>query len=302
MAPSTSPLDPAVLDRLAGLDFVARRVVEGVLAGMHRSPHHGSSVEFAEHREYVPGDEVRHVDWKIFAKSNRVVVKEYIEETNLACHILVDASESMAFRSLSWSKFDYARWCAASLAHLVLSQRDSAGLVIYDSEAVDKVPPGSGAAQKAGIINALERAEPKGATRVGEVLGWIGTRLRRRGIVAVFSDLFDDPDQIVAGMRRLVHAGHEPILFQIVDPQELDFDYTGYLRLEGLEGTGRMKIDPRAIRAAYREEFKKHTALLKKNARSLSVDLVQIRTSTPLDVALSTYLSRRAARARSGHA
>ena len=296
----SSALDPAVLDRLEGLALVARTVVEGFMSGHHRSPQRGSSVEFAQHRQYVPGDELRALDWKIFARSDRLVVKEFVAETNFSCHLLVDASESMAFGSLSWRKFDYARWCAASLAHLVLRQRDAAGLVLFDDEVRHKVAPRTGLAQENDMLAALEQAEPRGATGVGSVLHWIAGRLRRRGIVAIFSDFFDDDEELIEGMRRLIHGGHEPILFQVLDPQELEFDYTGLLRLDGLEGTGRILVDPNAIRAAYKKELGKHVEALSRAARELSSDFVQLSTSTPLDVALSTYLARRAARARAG--
>lgn len=294
-----SSLDPAVIDRLSGLALVARTVVEGFMAGQHRAPHLGSSIEFAQHRQYVPGDETRRVDWKIFARADRLVVKEFVEETNFGCHLLVDASASMGFRSLGWSKLDYARWCAAALAHLVIGQRDAAGLVIFDEGMRNKVPPRNGAAQLAEILSVLEAVGPKGVTGVGEVLTWIHTRLRRRGIVAVFSDFFDDLDRLATGLSRLRHSGHEPILFQVLDPEEVDFDYERLLRLDGLEGAGRIKVDPKSLRAAYKEEMQKHQEALSRHARALSIDFVTLVTSTPLDVALSTYLARRTARARS---
>ncbi len=297
-ARGSSSFDPALLDRLTGLSLVARTVVEGFMAGHHRSPHRGSSIEFAQHRQYVPGDELRRVDWKIFARSNRLVVKEFVEETNFSCHLLVDASESMAYASGRWSKFTYARWCAAALGHLVLRQRDAAGLVLFDEGVRDKVAPRNGAHQAVEIVTMLERAEPRGATNVGKVLGWIAGRLRRRGIVAVFSDFFDETDKLVEGMRRLTHAGHEPILFQILDPQELAFDFDALHRLDGLEGTGRVKVDPKAIRAAYREEIRRHQAELEQRAHALGADFVPLTTQTPLDVALSTYLAHRSARVR----
>jgi uncharacterized protein (DUF58 family) len=297
---TVSALDPAVLDRLGGLTLVARTVVEGFMAGHHRSPQRGSSIEFAQHRPYVPGDELRALDWKIFARSDRLVVKEFVAETNFSCHLLVDASESMAFGSLAWSKFDYARWCAAALAHLVIRQRDAAGLVLFDEGVRDKVPPRTGLGQESEMMRALEQARPNGSTGVGSVLQWIGGRLRRRGIVVLFSDLFDDTALLIEGLRRLRHAGHEPIVFQVVDPQELEFDYTGLLRLEGLEGTGRMLVDPNAIRGAYRAEFARHAEELARAARELSADFVQLSTATTLDVALSTYLAHRSARARAG--
>jgi uncharacterized protein (DUF58 family) len=291
-------LDPAVLDKLAGLDLVARTVVEGFMSGQHTSPHRGSSVEFAQHRPYVAGDDTRKIDWKIFARSERLVVKEFVEETNFSCHLLVDASDSMRFSSLEWSKLDYARWCAAALAHLVIRQRDAAGLILFDEEVREKVPPRNGAPQLADVLRTLEECEPSGATGVGGVLSWLGTRLRRRGIVAVFSDFFDEPQELVAGIRHLRHAGHEPILFQVLDPQELEFDYERLLRLDGLEGLGRMKVDPKALRAAYQEEIEAHCAEIARQARSLGVDVVRLDTRTSLDVPLSTYLAHRKARAR----
>ena len=300
MSERSKSLDPAVLDRLEGLSLVARNVVEGVMAGHHRSPFRGSSSEFAQHREYVLGDELRHIDWRIFARNDRLVIKEFIEETTLGCHILVDSSESMAFGTTGWTKFDYARWCAAALAHLVLGQRDTAGLVLFDNEERTKVQPGNGEIQLRGILNALEEAEPAGPTGIGKVLQWLAGRLSRRGIVAIFSDFFDEPEDIVTGVRHLAERGHEPILFQVVDPRELDFAIDRLVRLDGLEGTGVHKIDPKAIRAAYVEEVENHNKLLARHARQHSIDYVQLDTSQSVEAVLSTYLSRRTARARGG--
>lgn len=300
MAQGVSALDPAVLDRLSSLSLVARTVVEGFMAGQHRSARLGSSVEFAQHREYVPGDDLRRVDWKVYARQDRLVVKQYVEETNLVCHLLVDASESMSYGSKPWTKFDYARWCAASLAHLVLTQRDTAGLVLFDGEFRAKVRPGNGALQRKEILDALEKAKPQGPTKIGSVIEWITPKLKQRGIVCVFSDFFDDLDAIAQGLRRLVHAGHEPILFQILDAEELSFDFNGLMRLEGLEATGLVKVDPRAIREAYLEEIGKHNRNLARHASLLSVDVVPMSTAQGLDAALSTYLAHRTARARGG--
>lgn len=298
--PSNQRLDPKILDRLSSLALVARTVVEGVMAGVHRSPHLGSSVEFAQHREYVPGDELRRVDWKVFGKSDRLVVKQYLEEENLVCHILLDASESMAYGSLDWTKFDYARWCAAALSHLVLEARDTAGLVVFDKEWRAKVRPANGALQLKDILSTLEQAEPTGPTAIGGVLEWVAPKLKHRGIVIILSDFFDEPEPIVAGLRRLVHAGHEPILVQVLDPKELDFDFDTQLKLEGLEQSGIQKVDPRAIASAYREEVEKHQKLLSQAAASMGLDYVRLRTSEPLDAALMAYLAGRMARARGG--
>ena len=198
MERSRSALDPAVIDKLQNLSLAARNVVEGFMSGHHRSPHRGSSVEFAQHREYVPGDELRRVDWKVYARSERLVVKEFVEETNLTCYVLLDASESMAYGSGDWTKLDYARWSAAAIAHLVLTQRDTAGLVVFDKEHRLEVPSGNGGATRKSIIDTLEQVEPSGPTAIGSILGAITPRLKRRGIVCVFSDFFDDVDEIIA--------------------------------------------------------------------------------------------------------
>lgn len=300
MADKTQNLDPAVLDRLSNLSLVARTVVDGFMSGQHRSPHRGSSVEFQQHREYVPGDELKRIDWKVFAKSERLVVKEFVEETNLALHVLLDASESMAYGSQPWSKFDYARWCAAALAHLTLAQRDTVGLVVFDEAGRTKVPPGNGARQRAAIIEQLESAQPSGPTRIGPVLNWLATRLSRRGIVAIFSDFFDDIPSVLEGLRRLAFAGHEPILFQVLDPQELEFDFEKLTRFVGLEGLGNQKIDPKAIREAYLAEIERHNQELARHAQALSIDCIQLRTSQGVDAVLSTYLAHRTARSRGG--
>jgi uncharacterized protein (DUF58 family) len=299
-APARPPavLDPAVLDKLGGLCFVSRGLVEGFRAGTHRSGRRGSSAEFAQHREYVPGDETRRLDWKVFARSDRLVVKEFFEESNLDCHLLVDCSESMRFKSLGWSKLDWARWCAAALAHLVLAQGDSAGLVLFAGSERVKLPPASGQAQRAAIFARLEAANAAGETGVGALLEWLAGRLRRRGVAVLVSDFFDEPAGIEAGLQRLAHQGTEVIAVQVLDPQELAFDYDGLLALEGLEGAGRLKVDPRALREAYQREIEAHSAAIARAARALSFDFLRADTAQALDQVLWTYLARRAARAR----
>lgn len=293
-------LDPKVLDRLEGLELVARTVVEGMLSGRHRSPLRGSSAEFAQHRQYVAGDELRRLDWKVYARNDRLVVKEMFEETTLSCHLLVDASESMAFGSLGWTKFDYARWCAASLAHLVIASRDTAGLVLFDQAERIKVAPASGAPQEHAILDALERAAPGGPTGVGAVLKWLGGRLRRRGIVIVFSDFFDDLNSVAEGLRALLHGGHEPIVMQIVDPLELTLAIEHLARFDGLEAAGQLKLDPRAIRGAYVEEITRHNQQLARLASGMGIDYLLLKTSDSLEAALSSYLAHRSARSRGG--
>jgi uncharacterized protein (DUF58 family) len=248
----------------------------------------------------VPGDELRRLDWKVFARSDRLVIKEFDEETSLDCHILVDGSESMAFGSLAWTKFEYARWCAAALSHLVLQARDTAGLVLFDEEERKKVPPKTGAGQEHNILDALEAHVPGGKTKIGDVLFWLSGRLRRKGLVVIFSDFFDDLDKIVEGLRRLSYAGHEPILFQIVDPLEMSFDISYLVRLDGLEGAGVQKVDPKSLRAAYVEEFESHQKQLALRTRHLGLDCMHLSTAQDLGAVLATYLERRRARNRGG--
>lgn len=300
MAQTQGVIDPAVLDRLSNLELVARRVVEGVMAGQHRSPHKGSSIEFAQHRQYAPGDELRRLDWRVFARSDRLVVKEYVEETSLSLNLLLDASESMGFSSHAWSKLDYARWCAAALSHLVLSQRDTVGLVVFDDDWRAKVPPGNGAPQKLSIFRTLEETHAEGPTAAGSAIAKLAPRLKQRGLTAVFSDFFEDVEVVMDGVKRLLHGGHEPILFQVLDPQELDFDFDHLVRFDGLESTGQRKLDPRELREAYLEEIEAHNRELVRAAAGLSVDLVPIRTDQPLDEVIRTYLAHRSARARGG--
>lgn len=296
-----SPFDPAILDRLAGLDFVARTVVEGFLAGGHRSPRKGSSPEFAQHREYAPGDDLRHVDWRIFAKSQRLVVKEYIEESNLVANIALDTSGSMGFgsdtaKSTGWTKLDYGRWVAAALGHLILGQRDTVGLVEFDTAIKNTLPPGGGAPQRHALIELLEAATPGGETAEGPCFRDLSRQMSGRGIAILISDFLGDLGPMFQGLEALVAGGHEPILLQVLDRRELDFDYEGYLRLEDLEGGAPLKVDARVLAEAYREEVEAHQAALARHAAALSLDLVTMVTDTGVDTALAAYLARRAAR------
>lgn len=300
-----SPFDPAVLDALAGLDFVARTVVEGFLAGGHRSPRRGSSAEFAQHREYAPGDDVRHVDWRIFAKNERLVVKEFIEESNLFAHIAVDTSGSMGFtsgasRTASWTKLDYARWVAAALGHLIIGQRDTVSFELFDDGPTQRLPPGGGATQRASMIKLLEGAQPSGRTDEGAAFRELAPRLPKRGVAILISDFLGELEPMFAGIEEIVGRGHEPLLLQVLDPRELDFNYEGYIRLDDLEGGESLKVDARVIGEAYREEVTKHQQGIAQRAAALSLDFVTLTTDRGVDTALSAYLARRAARAKHG--
>ncbi|MCI0587334.1 MAG: DUF58 domain-containing protein [Planctomycetes bacterium] len=287
-------LDPKVLDKVGRLELRARLLVEGFLAGLHRSPYKGVSVEFREHREYVPGDDPRFLDWKVFGKSDRFVIKEYEEETNLNCHLFLDTSESMGFASAGQTKFEYARTIAAALAYLCLRQRDGVGLSLYDEGIGKTLQATTGEGQVREVLRALEAASPSRKTATGRVLRETGERLRRRGIVVVISDLFDDPEEVLAGLRGLRQRGHEVLVFHTLDPAEVNFPYERMTLFEGLEMGPRLLVDPRALREAYLAEVKSYLDRIRAGCLSHRIDWVLASTDVPLDVALVTYLGKRA--------
>jgi len=294
----TPLLDRKVLNKIGRLELRARLVVEGFLAGRHRSPYKGVSVEFAEHRPYVPGDDLRYLDWKVLAKSDRHVVKEYAEETNLTCHLFLDTSESMTFSSGEETKFDYARSIAAALAYLCFRQRDATGLVLYDEGILKTLAPATGEGALHALFETLVTARPARRTATAGVLREMGERLRRRGILVVLSDLLEDPREILVQLRSLRQRGHEVLVFHVLDPHEIAFPYERMTLFEGLEAGPRLLVNPRALREAYLREFKEYTDRLRSGCLAHRVDYVLSPTDEPLDVALVSYLARRARAAR----
>lgn len=295
-AAAKSYLDPKVLTKLSRLDIVARLVVEGFVTGLHRSPYHGFSVEFAEHREYVPGDDIKHIDWKVYARSDRYYIKQYEEETNLTATILVDGSESMRYRSDPElpSKLDYACFIAASLTYLILRQRDSVGLVTFDDEIRSHVPPASNPSHRNTVIKALTEIQPTERTSLGPVLHAMADRVKRKGLVILISDLFDDPKTVLSGLRHFRHRRHEVIVFHVLDHAERTFPFKQMTRFQGLEALGDVICDPSALRQAYLEELEGFLAAIRHGCRADRVDYVPLDNATPLDVALTSYLATRA--------
>ncbi|RMG07058.1 MAG: DUF58 domain-containing protein [Planctomycetota bacterium] len=263
---------------------------------MHRSPYHGFSVEFAEHREYVPGDDIKHIDWKVYARSDRYYIKQYEEETNLTATILIDGSESMAYRGSTElpSKKDYACYVAASLVYLILRQRDAVGLTTFDESVRTFVPPGSSPSHRNLCLSALNELECRERTGLGPVLHSMAERVRRKGLIILISDLLDDPEAILAGLRHFRHRRHEVIVFHVLDHAERTFPFRSMTRFEGLERLGHVICDASALRAAYLEELEQHVGELRHGCRADRIDYVPIDTATPLDVALTSYLATRA--------
>ncbi len=289
-------LDPEVLNSVSGLELKARLIVEGFVSGMHRSPFHGFSVEFAEHREYVPGDDVRFVDWKVFGKSDRYYIKQYEEETNLRAWLMVDLSESMEYGSGALNKIDYARHAAAALAYLITQQQDAVGLCLFGDEVRDVMPAASSSGHLRVLINRLEEIKTRGKTNISSAINVASEQIGRRGVVIILSDLLDSPERIMDAVQLLRHRSHEVILFHILDKDERTFPFERMTRFEGLESMPQVMADPAALRAQYIKELNAFTQRLRRGCLRNGADFVEIDTSTPLDVALSSYLASRGRR------
>ena len=287
-------LDPKILVKISRLDLIARLVVEGFIAGLHKSPYHGFSVEFAEHREYVPGDDVRHIDWKVYGKTDRYYVKQYEEETNLISYIALDTSESMRYSSGAVSKMAYGCFVAASLAYLILNQQDSVGMALFDDDIYKFLPPSGHAAHLKFLLHELNQIAPRKKTDVGAILHNLAERIKRKGLIIVISDMFDDPQKALQGLHHLRHRKHEVILFHVLDRYELEFPFTQQTRFLGLEEYPELTANPRALRKAYLEELGNFTDTLKRGCRQNRIDYVPLNTAQPLDVALTSYLATRA--------
>lgn len=292
-------LDPRVLSKIDRLEIRARMVVEGFISGMHKSPYKGFSVEFAQHREYVPGDDTRFIDWKLFGKTDRFFIKEFEEETNLRAYLFVDQSESMSYgHDGGMTKFDYAATCAASLAFLLQQQADAVGLTLFDQEIGPIVPASNTRGNLANIIGRLEEAKPTQKTKIGTVLQELAGKASKRSLVILFSDLFDDVDEVLKGLRALGQRGHEIIVFHVMDHDEVEFPFERMTLFEGLEEMPELLADPKALRDAYLAEVEEFAMAIHKGCLGQRVDYERVVTSKPLDVVLSSYIASRAARGK----
>jgi uncharacterized protein (DUF58 family) len=295
-------IDPQTLAKIAKLQLRARHAVEGYMAGQHRSPSRGFSIEFAEHRDYVPGDDLRYVDWKALARSDRYYLKQFEDETNLRCWLAVDASQSMGYQGpgAPWSKFACAQTLAAALAWLILHQQDAAGLALFDERLRVVLPPASRPAHQEAIFSALEAARPEGRSALGPALDALAQRLRRRGLVIVLSDCLDALEELLTGLKHLRYRQQDVRLVHLIDPAEWELPFAGWTRFVGLEGLPTVDADPAVIRAAYQEEVKQFCQALRRGCLEQQVDYVRVRTDQPLDEALRWVLTRRRAHQASG--
>jgi len=274
-------------------------VVEGYIAGMHKSPYHGFSVEFAEHREYVAGDDIRHVDWKVWSKTDKYYLKQYEEETNLLTYLLLDTSESMAYASGdNVTKLQYAQFVAAALAYLVLQQQDSVGLATFDERVGRYLRPSGQPSHLKDVIRIMDAVPAAQKSDMGIIFHDLAERFRKRGVVAILSDLFDDVPRIVQGLKHFRHRRHEVIVFHVLDPAELEFPFRQTTLFKGLEGLPEVLTEPAALRRAYQAEVGAFISELRKGCRMVDIDYVPLRTDRPLDQALSGYLASRTLRVR----
>ncbi len=288
-------LDTDTLSKIGPLDVVTRQVVEGIRIGMHRSPVRGISTEFSAYRQYVPGDEVRHIDWKLYARTNRYFVKLFDAETNFIANLLLDASSSMTFSSSKITKLEYDKYMAASLAYLIVDQRDSAGVGVFDGEMQGYIEPKSTLGILADISRELEKVEPQPRTKIAEILHEFAGRMKRRGMVMLFSDLLDNTDEFIKGINHLRYRGHNVTVFHILDPHELNFPLNGVWRFEGLEDDGNLITQPARVRQAYLEELEKFIEKVRGACIKSEADYVLVDTSQPIESVISSYLLQRTA-------
>ena len=286
-------LDPAVLASISSLDLVAKTVVDGFMAGLHRSPTFGFSQEFAEYRQYNEGDDLRHVDWNVFARTERVYLKRFKGETNMQLLLLLDASASMTYGSGKITKIDYARFIAASLAYMSSQQRDATGLIVFDADINNYIAPSTRQGQMMRILHGIEKANGGSRTDISKPFHHFMQFLKRRGIVVVISDFYEKPEEIVKVAEPLRYRGNEVVLMHVLDPNELEPKFRDPVLLEDVEDLNAMEVTPEYARNEYREKIDSHVKALAEKARASGLEYVFMNTSKPLDQALRQYLAVR---------
>jgi len=286
-------LKPEVISKLSGMEMKARLVVEGFIAGLHRSPYHGFSVEFAEHRQYMPGDSLRNIDWKVYGKTDRYFVKEFEEETNLKAYLLLDISGSMGYSSNGMNKLEYSSYLCAALSYLMLKQRDSVGLVIFDQRIKKYIPPKSTLSHLHNLLRELDKLSPSEPTNISSTLHQMAERIKRRGLIILLSDLFDQPGEIISGLKHFRHKKHEVIVFHILDPKERSFAFEDEAVFKDLETNEEIMTSPWQIRKEYQERLKELLNRYTLECRESMIDYILLDTSVPFDRALFSYLNKR---------
>jgi uncharacterized protein (DUF58 family) len=287
-------LDPTVLARIQNLELLARFVVEGFLVGLHKSPYHGFSVEFSSYRPYMQGDDIKYIDWKLWARTDELFLKQFVEETNLRAHVLLDTSASMAYAAADGvSKYRYGVFLGAALAYLMMLQKDAVGVATFDTEIRHYLPPRARIDHLLHVLKILDRVEVAQETGFARALDQLAERIRKRGMIVVISDLFDEPEAVVDVLKHFRHSGHEVIVFQVLTRDEAELPFTGQIEFEDLETRERLMTLPAAVRERYVEAFTAHQRWLRKECANSLVDFVPILTDQSLGVALVEYLIKR---------
>lgn len=287
-------LHPDVVAKLGSMELRARLVVEGFITGLHKSPFHGFSAEFSEHRQYRHGDDLKHIDWKIFGRTDRYYIKQYEDETNLRCLVAVDQSASMKYASEGHiSKFQYASYLAAALSYLILQQRDAAGLATYNTDVTAYLPPRQKRSYVQELIRTLEEAEPQDSTGTAKALHRLAERLTRRGLVVIISDLFDEPDEILQALRHFRHNNHDVLVMHVLDPREVDFKFSSSAVFKDMETGEELTTQPVQLQRSYSSAVEEFCQEIKRGCYAQNVDYVRITTETPFDVALREYIVKR---------
>ncbi len=288
-------LHPEAIRRIGRLELRARHIVEGLLSGMHRSPYFGQSVEFLQHRQYAPGDDLRHVDWKVWARQDKLYVKQFEEDTNMRCTLLVDVSASMQYGNGPLNKYEYAATVATSLAYLLLKQHDAVSCIAFDEAIRARTPMRSTQKHLKSIVAALDSSDPQNKTDTGAIMREVAEVSPRRGMIAVVSDLLGDVESTLKGLRLLRQRGHDVLVLHVMDDDELDFPFEGPTKFEGLELPQHLTCNPRALREGYMQSLEKFLTTLRRGCARDAIDYKLIRTSEPLDAALAAFLCRRGA-------
>ena len=287
-------LSPSVIKKIDNLYLRAKLVVEGFIIGLHKSPYHGFSVEFSEHRPYGFGDEIRHIDWKLLAKTDKLFIKQFEEETNLKTYIILDKSSSMGYGSNNnMIKFDYAKTLSASLAYLMIQQQDAVGLATFDKEIIDYIPPKSKIGHLNYLLNVLHSSKVKGDTKISPILHSLAESIKKRGLIILISDLLDNPNEIINGLRHFRHKGHEVIIFHILDDNEINFNFTGVANFIDSEDGSNIKTDPRQIKKEYMKAVSEFCGIYEKECNQNNIDYLKVNTSETLEKSLIDYLIKR---------
>lgn len=291
--PRARRVDARTLAAFKRLELLAHTVVEGFVTGLHTSPFKGFAIEFDEHRPYVPGDDLKHLDWKILARKDRMYIKQYEEDTSLRAHVVLDTSGSMGYASQTFSKLDFGRFIVGTLAYLLLNQQDAVGLTTCSDQLDLYLPPRSTRRHYKRLLEGLDSLEPRNGTGLAETLHQLAVRLKRRALIVIVSDLFDDPDRICLALNHFAHRRHETILFNVLDRRELTFDFDAPTRFEDMEGDHRQAVDPKPLRRAYLKAFERHRNTIRSTCHNRRIDYQEMVTDEPFARRMAQYLIQR---------